>query len=154
MTTYTAARSIGCQTLSNAWLTMRQRINLGRAGVAVDATQACESILPVDVHCTRATNSLTARSSECQRRVHFVLDLDERVKDLHKTTGTSTPLHLNAPQWRVSGIMFRTLRARGGNSADTDHGACLVEVNGIRLKRRLLRGLVWVLHSNSTKGQS
>jgi hypothetical protein len=62
---------------------MWERINLGVfILVAVDATKACKSILPVDIHGTRAANSLSARAAEGQGGIDFVLNLDQGIEDL------------------------------------------------------------------------
>jgi hypothetical protein len=48
---------------------------------AVDAAEARECVLAIDVHRTRATDTLAARATEGERRVDLVLDLDEGVED-------------------------------------------------------------------------
>ena len=62
---------------------MRQRVDLGRlAHVAIDAAQARESVLAVDVHRARPADALTAGAAEGECRVDFILDLDERIENL------------------------------------------------------------------------
>ena len=70
---------------------MWKRVNLCVVGrVSVDAAETREGVLPVDVHCTRATNALSARTPKGQCRVDLVLDLDECIKDLPEATGSET----------------------------------------------------------------
>lgn len=45
--------------------------------------QTSEAVLSVDVHRTRSANTLTTRTSESERGILLVLDLDERVQDHH-----------------------------------------------------------------------
>ena len=72
---------------------MGQRVDL-RAGatLAVDPAEAGKRVLAVDVHGAGAADTLTARASEGQRRVHLVLDLDERIEDLQKPRYHLRPL--------------------------------------------------------------
>lgn len=44
--------------------------------LSVDSAQACQRVDTVNVHRTRSTDSLSARSSECQGGIELVLDLD------------------------------------------------------------------------------
>jgi len=54
-----------------------QRVNLGGfGGVGVNSAEAGERVGAIDVHGARATDSLSARSSESQRGIQFVLDFD------------------------------------------------------------------------------
>lgn len=61
---------------------MREGINLGVLCVAVDTAEAGKCVRAVDVHGTRATDTLTARASERQCRVDLVLDFNESVENL------------------------------------------------------------------------
>ena len=64
---------------------MRKGVNLGVLGrVPVDPAEARQRVLAVDVHGAGAADTLAARPAECERRVDFVLNLDERVKDLRR----------------------------------------------------------------------
>lgn len=61
---------------------VRQRINLCLLPrILLNLTQTSQSILPVNIHRTRPTNSLPTRSPERQCRVDLVLDFDEGVED-------------------------------------------------------------------------
>jgi hypothetical protein len=62
---------------------MRKRVNLGIFGrVSVYATETGESILTIDIHRARTTDTLSARTTEGERGVDFILDFDECVKNL------------------------------------------------------------------------
>ena len=62
---------------------MGKGVDLGvLAGVALDSAEASKRVLAVDVHGTRAADTLAAGTSERERGVHLVLDLDQRVQDL------------------------------------------------------------------------
>lgn len=62
---------------------MRKRIDLGIfSRVSVYATETGERILTIDVHRARTTDALSARTTEGERGVDFILDLDECVKNL------------------------------------------------------------------------
>jgi hypothetical protein len=62
---------------------MRQRVYLCIfPAVSVYSAETCKRILSVNVHCTRATDTFPTGPPEGQRRVHFVLDLDQCVKNL------------------------------------------------------------------------
>lgn len=61
---------------------MGQRVNLGRlVPVPIDPAEAGEGVDTVNVHRTRSTDSFSARSSERQRRVDLVLDLDQSIEN-------------------------------------------------------------------------
>jgi hypothetical protein len=61
---------------------VRQRIDLGvLAFLPVNTAKASKGILPVDVHGAATANALTAGAAEGERRVHLVLDFDERIED-------------------------------------------------------------------------
>lgn len=62
---------------------MWQRIDLRILRcVSVNAAQAGEGVLAVDVHGARAADTFSAGASESERRVDFVLDFDESVENL------------------------------------------------------------------------
>ena len=92
------------------------------AGIPVDATQACERVLPVNIHRAGATDTLPAGAAESEGGVDLVLDFDERIQNLGPRVGEGT-----------SG-------AKG-----TYHGSRLVEINGVGLQCRLLVRLIRVL---------
>lgn len=63
--------------------TVWEGINLGVCrGVAVDAAETGKGVLPVNVHGTRAADTLSARAPESESGIDLVLDLDERIQDL------------------------------------------------------------------------
>ncbi len=60
--------------------TVRQRVDLGvLPSVTVNSAQTSQRVLSVDVHCARAANPLSARTTESESRVNFVLDLDKSI---------------------------------------------------------------------------
>ena len=62
---------------------MRKGVDLGVLGrVPVDPAEARQRVLAVDVHGARATDTLSARTTEGECGVNFVLDLDERIENL------------------------------------------------------------------------
>jgi hypothetical protein len=62
---------------------VRKRINLGLLSrISVYATKTSEGILTVDIHRARAADTLSARTTEGECGVHFVLDFDECIKNL------------------------------------------------------------------------
>jgi hypothetical protein len=64
---------------------VREGVDLGvLARLAVDAAQAGERVLPVDVHGAGAADALAAGATEGESGVDLVLDFDERVKYLRK----------------------------------------------------------------------
>lgn len=71
-------REVGHEVLDDVHV--RERVDLGvRRGRAVDAAEARERVLPVDVHRARAADALAAGAAEGERRVDLVLDFDERI---------------------------------------------------------------------------
>jgi len=61
---------------------VRERIDLRVLGFTpVDATETGEGILTVDVHGTRPADTLSTGTAESERRIYFVLDLDEYIKN-------------------------------------------------------------------------
>mmetsp|Transcript_30110 Transcript_30110/g.49790 ORF Transcript_30110/g.49790 Transcript_30110/m.49790 type:complete len:245 (-) Transcript_30110:223-957(-) len=58
---------------------VRKRLNFDRLAAWLNVEQASKAILAVDVHGTRAADSLTAGSSESQCRVDLIFDLDESI---------------------------------------------------------------------------
>lgn len=63
--------------------TVRKRIYLGvGTAVAFDSAQARKGVLPVDVHGARTADTFTARATEGEGRIHFVLDFDKGIEDL------------------------------------------------------------------------
>jgi hypothetical protein len=68
---------------------VRERIDLCvLIFTTVNATETGEGILAIDVHGTRATDTLSTRATKSECRIYFILDLDERVKNL-KAGGVS-----------------------------------------------------------------
>lgn len=62
---------------------MRKRVNLSiLACLPVYTTQTGQGILTVDVHRAGATDTLSAGTAEGKRRVNFILNFDERIKNL------------------------------------------------------------------------
>jgi len=106
--------------------TVRERIdfNILRA-FARDSAQASECVDTVDVHGTRATNTLTARATESQCWVYLILDLDESIKYLRMTCYEL-----------VNGLSKRVV---------TYHRSSLVQVNGVALQSGLLGWLIRIL---------
>mmetsp|Transcript_111121 Transcript_111121/g.270035 ORF Transcript_111121/g.270035 Transcript_111121/m.270035 type:complete len:367 (-) Transcript_111121:38-1138(-) len=72
-------REVGHQVLDD--VRMGQRLYLDGLVARLNVQQACEAVLAVDVHGTRAADALAARAAEGQGGVHLVLDLDEGVQD-------------------------------------------------------------------------
>jgi len=71
---------IGNEVLDN--IHVWKRIDLAiRAWITVNPAQASQRVLPINVHCARAANTLSARTTESKGRIHLVLDLDQSVKD-------------------------------------------------------------------------
>lgn len=62
---------------------MRERVDLGVLCVPVDTAETGECVLSVDVHSARATDALSARPPERQRRINLILNLDQCVQHLH-----------------------------------------------------------------------
>ena len=63
---------------------MRQRVDLGVLTlVTVDPTQACEGVLTVNIHSTRAADTLAAGTAKSKCRIDLVLDLNESVENLY-----------------------------------------------------------------------
>ena len=63
--------------------TVREGIDLSvLACVSVDPAQARQSVLAVDVHGARTTDTLAAGPTESQSGIHFVLDFDESIENL------------------------------------------------------------------------
>src|SRR5690606_4222146 len=52
----------------------------------VDALGAGERVAPADIHRTRPADTFAARAAERQRRIHVVLDGDQRIEN-HRATG-------------------------------------------------------------------
>lgn len=62
---------------------MRKRVNLGvLARFPIYATEAGKGILTVNIHRARAADTLSAGTAEGECRVNFVLNFDERIKNL------------------------------------------------------------------------
>lgn len=62
---------------------MGKGVDLGVFGfIAVNAAETGQCVLPVDVHGARPTDALSARPTERQRWVDFVLDFDESIQYL------------------------------------------------------------------------
>jgi hypothetical protein len=102
--------------------TVGERVDLGGfGGSAVDAAEAGEGVLAVDVHGAGAADAFAAGTTEGEGRVEFVFDFDEGIEDLG---GGQT------------GSMV---------GEETDHGTGLVEVDGVRLEVGFGRGFIWVL---------
>lgn len=59
---------------------MRQRRDR-RGFTGGDLRQTGKAVATVDVHRAGAANALPARSAESERRIHFVLDLDQGVQN-------------------------------------------------------------------------
>ena len=62
---------------------MRERIDLCvLIFIAVDSTETGEGILAVDVHRARTADTLATRATKSEGWIYFILDLDERIKNL------------------------------------------------------------------------
>jgi hypothetical protein len=97
-------------------ITVRERVDLGGfGGSAVDAAEAGEGVLAVDVHGAGAADAFAAGKVEGGGRVEFVLDFDEGVEDLGLQGG-----------WGWKG-----------------HGTGLVEVDGVGLEVRFGCRFIW-----------
>lgn len=59
---------------------VRQGVDLGVI-LLVDPAEAGEGVDTVNIHSARTADTLTARATEGERRVNFVLDFDERVEN-------------------------------------------------------------------------
>lgn len=71
---------------SSTILTVRQGIDLDRlASVTVDLGNTSKSITTFNVHGTRTTDAFTARTTESQGRILFILNLDQSI-EYHRTT--------------------------------------------------------------------
>ena len=67
---------------------MRKRVNLGVfARIPVDAAQAGERVLTVDIHRAGATDTLSAGTTKSQGGINLVFDLDERIQNLARSKG-------------------------------------------------------------------
>lgn len=68
---------------------MRQWINLHRLVEisAVDLADARERVGAANVHCTRATDALATRSTESERWIDLIFDLDQRVEHHRAAAG-------------------------------------------------------------------
>jgi hypothetical protein len=63
--------------MERTWRTVRERVDFGGLGsVLGDSAETGKSVDSVNVHRARSADTLSARSSESQSRVHLVLDLD------------------------------------------------------------------------------
>jgi hypothetical protein len=62
---------------------MGERVDLGGFGRgAIDAAEAGEGVLAVDVHGAGAADAFAAGAAEGEGRVEFVFDFDQGVEDL------------------------------------------------------------------------
>lgn len=63
--------------------TVRKGVNLRiLARLSIYATETGKGILTINIHRARATDALSAGTAEGERGVNFVLNFDERVKNL------------------------------------------------------------------------
>lgn len=67
---------------------MWQRIDLHRLVQIspINLADASECVGAANVHCTRAADALATRSTESERWIHLILDLDQCVEH-HRTAG-------------------------------------------------------------------
>lgn len=72
-------REIGDEVLDH--IHVGKRRDLDFALKVFDCRGACETILAVHVHRTRATNPLATGPAECQRRIDFILDLEQGIQN-------------------------------------------------------------------------
>ena len=64
--------------------TMGERVDLRvLARVTVNAAEARKGVLAVNVHGARTADALAAGAAERQRRIHFILNFNQCVEDLH-----------------------------------------------------------------------
>ena len=62
---------------------MREWVNLDVfARIPVDAAQASERVLPVDIHRAGATNTLSAGTTKSQGRINLVFYFDKCIQNL------------------------------------------------------------------------
>ena len=107
---------------------MRKWVNLAVLGRgSVNPAEARESVLSVDVHGTRPTDTLSARPPEGKGGVNLILDFDQRVENLW---GRS---------WRQ--------RLFGMGETGAYHRPTLVQVDCVRLELGGSGGLIWILSS-------
>lgn len=106
---------------------MRKRVNLGVfARIPINMAETCEGVLAVNVHGTRAADTLSAGAPESEGGVDFILDLDERVEHLR--------------------IRKRTCQSvKATRRADTCHRTSLVKVDRVRLESGFRVWLIWIL---------
>ena len=64
---------------------MGERVDLGGLGVFGNGTETGESVGSIDVHGTRPADTLATGSTEGERWVNLIFDLDEYIK-YHWTT--------------------------------------------------------------------
>lgn len=98
---------------------MWKRVDLGALrGIRIDFTDTSQGVLPADIHRTRSADSFTATSSEGERWIHFVLDLDQRVEN-HSTALVEIDvelLHGRLCSWslRIEAVDFEGLDTVSG----------------------------------------
>lgn len=76
---------------------MGQRVNLCIL-LFVDAAETCQCVDSIDIHGTATTDTLSARSTEGQTRIHLIFDFDQCIKD-HGTAGVQ--VHIEGLQVRL-----------------------------------------------------
>ena len=82
LTMYTSNLSATTKLRDTNIRTVRKRVDLAVLGrIPVNPAQASQGILPVNVHGATSTDTLPARPPKRQRRVHLILDLDERIEN-------------------------------------------------------------------------
>ena len=86
---------------------MRQRIDLHVTLDLIHAIDARQRVHPINIHRTRATNPLTAGSTEGQRRINFTFDLDQSIQN-HRAAGVH--IHeISVDLWGFSIIRVPTI---------------------------------------------
>lgn len=85
--------------------TVRKRVDLGLlGGIFGNSAQAGKSVDTVNVHGTRTTDTLSARSSESKSRVELILDLDlqtQKKSVLGSRTRSTCELHVKETNIRT-----------------------------------------------------
>lgn len=119
--------------------TVRKRVDLGLlGGIFGNSAQAGKSVDTVNVHGTRTTDTLSARSSESKSRVELILDLDLQTRK-------------KVSPWFANSLNLRA--SRQGNQytyqSVEHHRATLREINLVCLELGLFIGDIGVLTTSS-----
>ena len=98
---------------------MWERVDLGiLACITVDSAKTCQGVLAVDVHGAGTANAFTARATESERGVNFVLDFDKGIQDLARREEESVnrvSLGGDNRKWKLSTQNCYPSRRRAGS---------------------------------------